>query len=93
VSEPVSGPGSGPGEDRDDATGEGRRSGAPLGAAELPVLLERVHAALSAQRERIDELNVFPVPDGDTGTNMTLTVQAGLEGVGSGHHADDAAGR
>ncbi len=27
-------------------------------------------------RERIDNLNVYPVPDGDTGTNMALTVRA-----------------
>jgi DAK2 domain fusion protein YloV len=33
-------------------------------------------AALEASRERIDDLNVYPVPDGDTGTNMTLTVRA-----------------
>jgi DAK2 domain fusion protein YloV len=33
-------------------------------------------AALEASRERIDNLNVFPVPDGDTGTNMALTVRA-----------------
>jgi DAK2 domain fusion protein YloV len=31
---------------------------------------------LEASRERIDNLNVFPVPDGDTGTNMALTVRA-----------------
>ena len=29
-------------------------------------------ARLESQKERINELNVFPVPDGDTGTNMTL---------------------
>ena len=28
---------------------------------------------LEAKKEWINELNVFPVPDGDTGTNMTLT--------------------
>jgi hypothetical protein len=33
-------------------------------------------AALEPNRERIDDLNVFPVPDGDTGTNLVLTVQA-----------------
>ena len=33
-------------------------------------------AALEANRERIDNLNVYPVPDGDTGTNMALTVRA-----------------
>jgi len=30
---------------------------------------------LSAAREEIDALNVYPVPDGDTGTNMFLTVE------------------
>src|SRR5215210_6141415 len=33
-------------------------------------------AALERDRGRIDDLNVYPVPDGDTGTNMTLTVRA-----------------
>src|SRR3990172_9268807 len=31
---------------------------------------------LEAHRRRIDDLNVYPVPDGDTGTNLTLTVRA-----------------
>ncbi|SDE18763.1 hypothetical protein SAMN05660485_00091 [Blastococcus fimeti] len=34
--------------------------------------------ALSAARSVLDELNVFPVPDGDTGTNLLLTAQAAL---------------
>ena len=29
---------------------------------------------ISNNRQSVDELNVFPVPDGDTGTNMTLTI-------------------
>ena len=29
---------------------------------------------ISNNKQRVDELNVFPVPDGDTGTNMTLTM-------------------
>jgi hypothetical protein len=33
-------------------------------------------AALEANRARIDDLNVYPVPDGDTGTNMVLTARA-----------------
>ena len=57
--------------------------GAPLAARELPELLERVHRALAARRELLDDLNVFPVPDGDTGTNMTLTVRSGLEALSS----------
>lgn len=32
--------------------------------------------ALGAHRDEIDQLNVFPVPDGDTGSNMLLTVRA-----------------
>ncbi len=36
---------------------------------------------LSAAREEIDALNVYPVPDGDTGTNMYLTVEAAREAL------------
>ena len=36
---------------------------------------------LEAQKERINELNVFPVPDGDTGTNMTLTIMSAAREV------------
>ena len=54
---------------------------APLAARELPVLFDRVHRALVQRRDQIDDLNVFPVPDGDTGTNMVLTIRAGLEAL------------
>ena len=37
--------------------------------------------ALGAAREEIDALNVYPVPDGDTGTNMYLTVSAARDAV------------
>lgn len=37
--------------------------------------------ALEAKKEYINELNVFPVPDGDTGTNMTMTVMAAAKEV------------
>lgn len=33
---------------------------------------------LEVNREQIDTLNVFPVPDGDTGTNMSLTMQSAI---------------
>jgi DAK2 domain fusion protein YloV len=39
-------------------------------------------ASLEASRGRIDDLNVYPVPDGDTGTNLTLTVRAVAEALG-----------
>ena len=31
-------------------------------------------AAITLQKQQINDLNVFPVPDGDTGTNMSLTI-------------------
>lgn len=37
--------------------------------------------ALGAHRDEIDELNVFPVPDGDTGTNMLLTLRAMIDAL------------
>ena len=37
---------------------------------------------LDAKKEWINELNVFPVPDGDTGTNMTLTIMSAAAEVG-----------
>ena len=38
---------------------------------------------ISNKKDYIDELNVFPVPDGDTGTNMTLTIMAAAAEVNS----------
>ena len=37
--------------------------------------------SLEAQKEYINELNVFPVPDGDTGTNMTMTIMSAAREV------------
>src|SRR5205807_9693201 len=36
---------------------------------------------LAAHQEEINRLNVFPVPDGDTGTNMLLTLQSAVEDI------------
>ena len=36
---------------------------------------------LEVKKEWINELNVFPVPDGDTGTNMTLTIMSAVKEV------------
>jgi DAK2 domain fusion protein YloV len=51
--------------------------------------------ALAGAREEIDALNVYPVPDGDTGTNLYLTMAAARDAVrertGGGHDADRAA--
>lgn len=37
--------------------------------------------ALDEKKEYVNELNVFPVPDGDTGTNMTMTIQSAVKEV------------
>ena len=48
-------------------------------------LLSRMFTAgarsLEARKEWINELNVFPVPDGDTGTNMTMTIMSAVKEV------------
>ncbi|MDD5453058.1 MAG: DAK2 domain-containing protein [Candidatus Bipolaricaulis sp.] len=43
--------------------------------------MERAIRHLAEHEELINALNVFPVPDGDTGTNMVLTVQSAVEGL------------
>ncbi|GIU95436.1 MAG: hypothetical protein KatS3mg012_1893 [Gaiellaceae bacterium] len=48
----------------------------------LEVVRELARSALrnlEAHRQRIDDLNVYPVPDGDTGTNLTLTLRSIVE--------------
>jgi uncharacterized protein len=40
------------------------------------VLIESAACALKDRRDEVNKLNVFPVPDGDTGTNMSLTMDA-----------------
>src|SRR4051812_34897558 len=50
--------------------------------SDLTVARELAHAALGSlerSRQRIDDLNVYPVPDGDTGTNMTSTARTVVE--------------
>jgi DAK2 domain fusion protein YloV len=42
-------------------------------------------AAFAARRAEIDALNVFPVPDGDTGTNLYLSLDAALDSVRTEH--------
>jgi uncharacterized protein len=55
--------------------------------AELRAALQSAAAWLLANAERINALNVFPVPDGDTGTNMSMTLSAAVSGLQ--HLADD----
>lgn len=43
---------------------------------------------LAANHEEVNRLNVFPVPDGDTGTNMLLTLQSAVEDVKESNAAE-----
>lgn len=54
-----------------------------INAALLKKMVLGAAKAIEAQKEYINELNVFPVPDGDTGTNMTLTIMAAAKEVNS----------
>src|SRR5204862_3277362 len=58
-----------------------------LGAADLRQALLRFRDALRAHQEELNALNVYPVPDGDTGTNMALTLESvvgELDATGAG---------
>jgi DAK2 domain fusion protein YloV len=48
-------------------------------------------ASLERSRQRIDDLNVYPVPDGDTGTNLTSTVRAVVDDLDRSTSEDRAA--
>jgi uncharacterized protein len=52
-------------------------------SADLKTAIAAAHAALATHAAKIDALNVYPVPDGDTGTNMLLTLRSILEEVSS----------
>jgi len=51
-----------------------KREGAAA-SADLKNAVTSAHAAIAAHASKIDTLNVYPVPDGDTGTNMVLTLR------------------
>lgn len=46
--------------------------------SELRDMMISAAYAIEAQRQEINELNIFPVPDGDTGTNMSLTINSAV---------------
>jgi hypothetical protein len=67
------------GSDADDEAGSSMSEPGTVatgGRASLLTVVETACAALEASRGRIDDLNVFPVPDGDTGANMVHTARA-----------------
>src|ERR1700681_2229166 len=47
-----------------------------LGAPELSRVITTFRDGLRSHQELINRLNVYPVPDGDTGTNMALTLES-----------------
>ena len=59
-----------------------------LGPEQLRAVMVTYRDLLRAHQERLNRLNVYPVPDGETGTNMALT----LESVVSGLNGADPAG-
>ncbi len=67
-----------------------RREDAEI-SAELKILVAAAHAAIKAHAAKIDALNVYPVPDGDTGTNMLLTLRSVLEEVSASPHLEGEA--
>ena len=58
-----------------------------IDAAAFQRMLIHAHAAINAQKQPINDLNVFPVPDGDTGTNMSLTIGAAAAEMKKGRYA------
>ncbi len=52
-----------------------------LGAAELKRCLKAALDTLSTNARVLDNLNVFPIPDGDTGINMLSTLKPAVEAV------------
>jgi hypothetical protein len=67
---------------------------AVIGAAELRAVMGGFRDGLRSHQADINRLNVYPVPDGDTGTNMALTLEAvvteldGVDGAGGGNDVE-----
>ena len=47
-----------------------------INGADLRRMVISAAAAIEINKQALNELNVFPVPDGDTGTNMSMTINA-----------------
>src|ERR1700685_2426957 len=59
-----------------------------LTAGDLVAVVKAYRDALRAHQEAINRLNVYPVPDGDTGTNMALTLESVVREM-AGRDGDD----
>ena len=53
-----------------------------IGGTEFRKMILSGAKVLEINRTKVDSLNVFPVPDGDTGTNMSLTIQSAVKELG-----------
>ena len=71
--------------DSQEATGTQRDArsfrDAPIDGRALKYLVEAGLTWLRANQQLVNSLNVFPVPDGDTGTNMVLTMQSAFDEI------------
>ena len=47
-----------------------------INGADFRRLMISAAASIEINKQKLNELNVFPVPDGDTGTNMSMTINA-----------------
>lgn len=52
-----------------------------IDANKLQQMIIGAYEYLDENKDHVNELNVFPVPDGDTGTNMNMTIKSGLDKV------------
>ena len=57
-----------------------------IDAAAFQRMVIHAAASINAQKQPINDLNVFPVPDGDTGTNMSLTIGAAAAEMRKNHY-------
>ena len=89
---PRSGPEAEPGEDSSGPVDQQRlgrydarrwRLSSGWRALDLRLAITRFRDALRAHQDELNRLNVYPVPDGDTGTNMTLTLESVVNELGS----------
>ena len=63
-----------------------------LNAEHVKRVISRYSERLARHREALNRLNVYPVPDGDTGTNMSLTVQSVVDEVRGAESMAEVAG-
>jgi DAK2 domain fusion protein YloV len=59
-----------------------------LNASKLKEMFVAGGKAIESEYEYINELNVFPVPDGDTGTNMMITINGAIEAINNIDYTD-----